>query len=228
MTSDVLYMLGIVAAGFAVNFALRALPFVCFGGGRTSLSPRLQHLCNYISPVIIAGLIVYSFSGLAWRTGWPYLAGVLTVGLHLWRRNPLASIVAGTLLYMLLVGCCGCATRGAIELDADHPSVRMTTHGVMFGEESVLPQEVPEILSDYDVPNDRVIYILLEDDVKDLGPARTLMGYLGKAGYTRSVLVTKRHAESINVGKRKPTAAGAVVPKRTGARRIRYRKAGEE
>ena len=30
-------------------------------------------------------------------------AAALTVGLHLWRRNPLLSIAAGTALYMTLV-----------------------------------------------------------------------------------------------------------------------------
>ena len=30
MENDALYMIGIVATGFAVNFGLRALPFLCF------------------------------------------------------------------------------------------------------------------------------------------------------------------------------------------------------
>ncbi len=31
MGNEILYMAGIVAAGFAVNFGLRALPFLFFG-----------------------------------------------------------------------------------------------------------------------------------------------------------------------------------------------------
>ena len=39
MENDALYMIGIVAAGFAVNFGLRALPFLFFGARRGPL-PR--------------------------------------------------------------------------------------------------------------------------------------------------------------------------------------------
>ena len=32
MKAEILYMLGIVAAGFVVNYALRAIPFLLFAG----------------------------------------------------------------------------------------------------------------------------------------------------------------------------------------------------
>lgn len=226
MRGEVVYMLGIVAACFAVNYGLRALPFLIFAGRDRELPRWAERFGAFVSPVIIAALIVYSYSGLSWRTVWPYLAGALTVGLQLWKRNPLASIVAGTALYMALVGCCGCATsRTSIELDAKHPAVRMTAAGIRFGDMSVRPQEVPEILDDFDVPHDRTIHILLDEDVRDLRPARLLMACLAKAGYTRSVLVTKRHSESFNLGRRKPASpAAAPAP---APRRIRYKKANE-
>jgi len=224
---DVVYMLGIVAVGFAVNYGLRALPFLIFAGRDRELPRWVETFGAFVSPVIIAGLIVYSYSGLCWKTAWPYLAGALTVGLQVWKRNPLVSIVAGTVLYMSLLSC-GCTTHRTLELDAKHPAVRMSVRGVMFGNELVPPQEVPEILEDYGVPYDRVIHILLDPDVKDLLPARSLMGYLSQAGYTRPVLVTKRHAESVNLGQRKPPAAGqgpAARPVRPKA--IRYKSANE-
>ena len=40
---------------------------------------------------------------MQWRTASPYLAAALTVGLQIWRRNPLLSIVAGTAVYMALL-----------------------------------------------------------------------------------------------------------------------------
>lgn len=223
---DVLYMLGVVAVGFAVNYALRALPFVLFAGRDRELPRWVERFGAFVSPVIIAGLIVYSYSGLAWQTVYPYLAGAIVVGLQVWKRNPLASIVAGTVVYMCLLNC-GCASHRTLELDAKHPAVRVSVRGVLFGDQYVRPDEVPEILEDYDVPHERVIHILLDPDVKDLRPARTVMGYLSKAGYTRPVLVTKRHAESENLGKRKPK--GAVVPKTAAQPRkvIRYKKAHE-
>ena len=222
---DVAYMLGVVAVGFAINYGLRALPFLLFAGKDRELPRWVEKFGAFVSPVIIAGLIVYSYSGLEWKTVYPYLAGVLTIGLQVWKRNPLVSIVAGTVLYMVLLNC-GCASSRTLELDAQHPAVRMSVHGVIFGNQVVQPQEVPEILEDYDIPHDRVIHILLDPDVKDLRPARTVMGYLSKAGYTRPVLVTKRHAESVNLGKRKPgrPASPAQAPVRKS---IRYKSANE-
>lgn len=196
-------MLGIIAAGFAVNYTLRALPFLLFAGRDRELPRWVERLGAVISPVIIACLIVYSYSGLAWKTAWPYLAGAITVALHLWKRNALVSIVVGTMLYMVLLAC-GCSTsRTTVELDAQNPAFRVSTQGVLFGNTYIRPEEAAEILDDHDVPKDRTIHILLDGDVTDLRPARTLMGLLAKGGYERPVLVTKRHAESISLGKKK-------------------------
>ena len=131
---------------------------------------------------------------------------------------------------LLLLGCValGCTTHRTLELDARHPAVSVTTAGVKFGDEFVKPEEVPGILEDYDVPHDRVIHIQLEPDVKNLMPARTLMGYLSRAGYTRPVLVTHQHAESENLGKPKktmPTTSSASKP--APRRVIRYKGANE-
>ena len=230
MESEILYMLGIVGVGFLVNYALRALPFLLFSGKNRELPPWVDRLGRVISPVIIGCLIVYSYSGSAWRTPWPYLAGVVTVALQVWRRNPLMSIVAGTAVYMLLLNCCGCATQRTLELDAQHPAVSVCTLGVKFGDELVKPEEVAGIFEDYDVPHDRVIHIRLESEVQDLGPARTLMGCLSRAGYTRPVLVTHRHAESENLGKpKKPsvTTTSSVRQQPAARRVIRYKGANE-
>ena len=223
---DTLYMLGIVAAGFVLNFGLRALPFLLFAGKGRAVPRTVERFGDFVSPVIIAGLVVYSYAGLEWKTAYPYLAGLLTVGLQVWKRNPLASIVAGTVLYMCLLSC-GCSTHRALELDAKNPSVRISTRGVLFADRYVRPQEVPSCLEDYDVPHDRVIHILLDPDVKDLRPARFLMACLSKAGYTRPVLVTKRHAEAINVGKPTRKAAKAAAPSSGRNRTIRYKRASE-
>ena len=131
---------------------------------------------------------------------------------------------------LLLLGCIalGCTTHRTLELDAKHPAVSVTTLGVKFGDELVKPEEVPGILEDYDVPHDRVIHILLDPEVKDLLPARTLMGYLSRAGYTRPVLVTRQHAESANLGKqRKPVTATLSAAKPAPKRVIRYKGANE-
>ena len=106
MADEILYMIGIVAVGFAVNFGLRALPFILFGGKDRTIPAWIDRVSGFISPVIIAVLVVYSFAGLAWRTPWPYVAGAAAVGLQVWKRNPLLSIVTGTMVYMLLLNLC--------------------------------------------------------------------------------------------------------------------------
>ena len=106
MREEIIYMMGIVAVGFVVNFGLRALPFILFGGKDRTIPAWIDRVSGFISPIIIAALVVDSFAGLAWRTPWPYVAGVVAVGLQLWKRNPLLSIVAGTVVYMLLLNLC--------------------------------------------------------------------------------------------------------------------------
>ena len=129
-----------------------------------------------------------------------------------------------------LLCCAGCATRRTLELDAQHPAISVCTLGVKFGNELVNPEEVAGSLADYDVPHDRVIHIRLGPEVKDLRPARYLMATLSRAGYTRPVLVTKRHAESENLGKpKKPSVTATSSAARPAARRrvIRYKGANE-
>ena len=131
---------------------------------------------------------------------------------------------------LLFLGCValGCTTHRTLELDAKHPAVSVATVGVKFGDELVKPEEVAGILEDYDVPHDRVIHIQLEPDVRDLMPARTLMGYLSRAGYTRPVLVTRQHAESANLGKQKKTVTTTSSAVKSAPRRvIRYKGANE-
>ena len=195
--NEFLYLLGVVAVGFVLTFALRALPFLIFGTRKGELPGWVRRFGDYVSPVIIAALIVYSYSGLAWKTAWPYLAGFVTVAIHVWRRNPLASIVAGTALYMCLLAC-GCTTTSdVLQLDAAHPSIRYSVNGFLIGNRFVDPREIPGILKDREVPRTSVIHILVdEESERNLKPARAFMNLLAQNGYTRSMLVTKKTADS--------------------------------
>ena len=233
MTERLAHFAGAIAVAALVTFLLRALPFLLFAGKGRALPPAVERLGAIISPVIIAGLIAYSFVGLYKADGfdpsrdwaWPIAAGVLTVALQAWKGNPLASILAGTVLYMCLLSC-GCTTQRTLELDAQNPAVRVSTRGVFFGGTPATAEEVPDRLEDYGVPKDRVIHILLDPDVRDLRPARLVMAHLRKAGYTRPVLVTKRHADSFVTDRKARTASGAVAPKPV-PKKIRY-KSGDE
>ena len=227
MADEIVYMLGIVGVGFAVNYLLRALPFLLFAGRHRELPKAVERFGAFISPVIIGCLIVYSYSGAAWRTPWPYLAGAVTVALQVWRKNPLVSIVAGTAVYMLLGNCCGCASRPPLEFDGEEPPFRVSQQGYLCGDRFVTAQEAVEVLRDYEVPTDRTICIRIDPDVRDLKPARYLMSVLSRSGYRRPVLVTKQHSESLNLGvQKRPAQAGSralPAPKKS----IRYKRADE-
>ena len=226
MEREVLYMLGIVAAGFAVNYALRALPFVLFAGRDRSLPSWVLKFGDFISPVIIACLIVYSYSGLEWKTAWPYLAGALTVVLQIWRRNSLLSIVLGTVLYMFLVS--GCTTVREVKYGVDHPILELSQLGLKFDGRFVSPEEVPDLLEEYRIPHDATIHIGITQEVMgQLAPVRTFQAYLAKHGYRRSVMVTDMHGESSvrqSAGTGLRGVSDASVPARPA---VRYKGAAE-
>ena len=194
MENEVVYMLAVVALGAGITYFLRALPFLLFAGRDRALPPAVERLGSFISPVIIAGLIVYSYSGLAWQTAWPYLAGVLTVGLQLWRGNPLTSIVAGTALYMLLLGCGGCASQETVTyeqgrvLNQKKPLIRMTNEGIKFQDKPVLPEQVVPRLEALGVSKEAEVYIQLDDDFNDQRAVWVFMhNYLQRAGYKHAI-----------------------------------------
>lgn len=236
MNAEVSYLLMVVATGWAVTFGLRALPFLLFAGKDRQLPAWVEKFGSFVSPVIIGGLIVYSYATLklgegetakaAWKTAWPYLAGALTVGLQLWKRNPLASIIAGTVVYMLLLNC-GCTTYREVPVDAQHTVIRVKPDGIYFEERRIAPQALPEILDDLEVPRQREVHLKIDREVADLGEARLAMGCLAKAGYERSVLVTERHAEAVVTGKKRPPAKAGAASARPAPKRIRYKKANE-
>ena len=102
------YLLLATLVMFLVNFTLRGFVFAALGG--TAKPPRVILYIGYlISPAIIAALIVYCLRETVFTTspyGIPELAATaVCILLHLWKRNPLASIVAGTVLYMVLLAC---------------------------------------------------------------------------------------------------------------------------
>jgi len=195
--SEVLYMLTVIAVVFVVNYALRSLPFLFVLGRDRPLPSWVTRVGKLISPVVIAFLVIYAYAGLSWRTPWPLIAGFVTVALHLWKRNSLASIIAGTVVYMCLLNC-GCTTASSeIALEARDPSIEVRPTGIYVDDERVTVEDIPDLLEDAGVPNDRTVHILVDEDVlKDLREARSLMGFLAINGYRRSVLVTKRHANS--------------------------------
>ena len=89
-----------------VTAATRFLPFLLFSGKRKT--PRLLvHLSNVLPCAIMGMLVVYCLKDISLLTapyGIPELLGCAAVALlHIWKRNTLLSIGAGTVFYMVLV-----------------------------------------------------------------------------------------------------------------------------
>ena len=100
------HSLAIVVVAALVTAGLRFLPFLLFGENRKT--PQIITYLGTVLPFAIMGmLVVYCLKDVSFSApgGWlPQLIGCLVVaGLHIWKRNTLLSIGAGTLCYMLLV-----------------------------------------------------------------------------------------------------------------------------
>ena len=96
----------LIAVMAAVTVLLRFAPFWIFRDGKTA-PPAVERLGTLLPGATMAMLVVYCLRNVSLAAaphGLPELiAGALTVGLHLWRRNTLLSIIAGTVCYMVLV-----------------------------------------------------------------------------------------------------------------------------
>ena len=100
------YALYAVIITAAVTILLRFLPFLVFGGGRKT--PKLVSYLGRVLPYAIMGmLVVYCLKEISFSAVSGFLpqliAGALCIGLYVWKRSTLLSIVASTACYMVLV-----------------------------------------------------------------------------------------------------------------------------
>lgn len=88
------------------TFLTRVLPFWLFGG-KKELPLTVQYLGKVLPPAIMIILVIYCLKTVnifAGNRGIPeFLAIGLVAALHIWKKNTLLSIGAGTVFYMLLV-----------------------------------------------------------------------------------------------------------------------------
>ena len=104
--NDPLHSILIIAVMAVVTALLRCLPFFIFSGKR-STSPFVAYLGAYLPYAMLGMLLIYCFKGVSFSAA-PFgapelLAGLVVVGLHIWKRNSLLSIGLGTVCYMLLI-----------------------------------------------------------------------------------------------------------------------------
>lgn len=98
------YVLAALAVFLVVTFALRAAPFLLIDRLRDSAAVAWLGARMPVGIMVI--LVVYTLRETPFTAaphGAPELVALaVTVGLHLWRRNALLSIVGGTALYVAL------------------------------------------------------------------------------------------------------------------------------
>ena len=106
MRLDTIHSLIIVAMVALATQITRWTPFLLFSGDK-KLPKVVEDLGRLLPPAMMGLLVVYSLRStdlLGGSRGIPEaIAVAVTAGLHLWRRNTLLSILAGTACYMLLV-----------------------------------------------------------------------------------------------------------------------------
>lgn len=94
----------LIAVMSIVTIALRALPFLVFG---KKTPAYILYLGKVLPPAIIGMLVIYCLKDISFASapfGAPELiAAASVVGIHIWRRNSLLSILTGTAVYMVLI-----------------------------------------------------------------------------------------------------------------------------
>ena len=94
----------LIAVMAAVTLLLRALPFLVL---RKRTPAYISYLGRVLPPAIIGMLVIYCLKDITPAVrpfGLPELAAAAcVVGMQVWRRSALISILSGTAVYMLLI-----------------------------------------------------------------------------------------------------------------------------
>ncbi len=106
MNDATLHSILLVLVMAVVTYLLRVFPFLIFSGKKPT--PKFVLYLGKVLPYAIIGmLVIYCVKDISFdvvSNFLPYIiAGAVVVLLHVWKRNTLLSIVAGTLSYMALV-----------------------------------------------------------------------------------------------------------------------------
>lgn len=118
----------------------------------------------------------------------------------------------------------GCQTTPpeVLTYDAAHPLIRFSNKGMLFGNRFVTPRQAVELLEKYEIPKDKTLHILIDEDYTDRrAPWVFQHNYLGHAGYRRTILVHARKAESSVQEVREE-------PKKSAPKKFRYKSADED
>lgn len=101
------YSLSIIAAVGVTSYFLRAFPFLVLSKKNKTVEEFMLYLGKVLPPAVIGVLIVFCLKDVKFSIapyGTPeFLAVIMVVVLHVWKRQTLMSILGGTIFYMILV-----------------------------------------------------------------------------------------------------------------------------
>lgn len=100
------HAIAIISVVALCTLLTRALPFWVLGG-KKEIPQTVQYLGKVLPPAIMIILVIYCLKSVnifVGSRGIPELLAIIVVAiLHLWKKNTLLSIGAGTVFYMILV-----------------------------------------------------------------------------------------------------------------------------
>ncbi|TDM07952.1 branched-chain amino acid transporter permease [Macrococcus lamae] len=89
-----------------VTLLTRYLPFFIFKTDK-EIPPLIQYFGQILPPAIFGLLVVYALRDIEWTSSAhsipTFSAIIVILLLHLWKRNMLMSIAAGTICYMIFI-----------------------------------------------------------------------------------------------------------------------------
>ncbi|PID42634.1 MAG: branched-chain amino acid transporter [Proteobacteria bacterium] len=102
---DTFYLISFIAVMGGATFATRATSFILFNNKGNH--PAIEFLGAYLPPAIMLLLVIYCFKDVEITCPASLAAEIVSLALvavlHLTIKNPLISIGAGTLCYMMMV-----------------------------------------------------------------------------------------------------------------------------
>ena len=101
------YSLSIILAVGVTSYFLRAFPFIVLSKRNKTIENFMMYLGKVLPPAIIGILIIFCLKDIKFTVapyGTPeFLAVIMVVVLHVWKRQTLMSILGGTVFYMILL-----------------------------------------------------------------------------------------------------------------------------
>lgn len=87
-----------------VTFLTRVIPFIALSNKK---SPLIEYLGKVLPFCIMAMLVIYCLKDIDFLSGYHGISEIIAVMtviiLHIYKRNTLLSIIAGTIVYMICV-----------------------------------------------------------------------------------------------------------------------------